>query len=133
MPPSHGPHWCAPISPAYMPALQELQRTLPSAPWLLPLVHPEHWVAPDCAYLPRAHLTQAVVVTLLLALPALHEVHAHVMSFVLRYLPVGHVASASEHVEHTGAPMAEKKPKAHGVHTASDVARVALEAVPAGQ
>ena len=42
-------------------------------------------MAPDRAYLPRVHSTQAVAVKLLLALPALHAVQAHMISFVLRY------------------------------------------------
>ena len=116
-----------------MPGLHESQRLLPSAPWLLPARHKAHWVAPGCAYVPRAHLAQTVALVLLVALPALHDVQAHMISFVLRNLPAEHAASAAGHVEQTGAPIAEKKPKPHGVHAASDFAAVALEAVPGGQ
>jgi hypothetical protein len=99
----------------------------------LPTTHNSHWVAPDRAFLPRAQLTQAVAVTLLLAFPALHDVQAHATFAVLRNLPAAHAASVTGHVEHSCAPIAEKKPKAHGVHTAADVAPMTPEALPSSQ
>ena len=133
LPPSQELHWCASDVAAYIPGLHESQRLLPTVPWLLPAWHEEHWIAPPSAYLPRAQLTQAVAELLLLALPAAHDVQAHAIFSVLRNLPAAHAASVMGHVEHSCAPIAEKKPKAHGVHTAADFAPMTPEALPSSQ